>query len=242
MARDNDSANPGTIASCIARTRDQRWAALCVVVLRLLIGFAFLPAGLKKVMGQPFTDPDKVGVFHAFLHAFLATGPFYRFVGLVQLIAACLLMTQRFAFLGALIMMPVLVAIAALCWATGVGTPTLITVTLMALGTLGLLIWDHDKWQSLLVPEGGTLRLEIAPSPHRVDYQLWSLCGWAVLATYVIATALNGGVYRPRTVELTNPAFYLLPLITVFPLVTWMIDRSRYKKRIRTEGANRVNP
>lgn len=203
---------------------------LCVVNLRLLIGFAFLPAGLKKILAQPFTDPEKLGVFHEFLHAFLATGPFYRFVGLIQLFAACLLMTQRFAFLGAVLMMPVLIAIAALCWGTGVGIPTLVTVTLMGLGTLGLLIWDLDKLRSIFVPEGGSLVVQISPATNLVDYRLWAQCGWAVLATYVVATIFNGGVYRPRTVELSNPAFYLLPLITLYPVISWWIDRSRYRK------------
>ncbi len=191
------------------------------------------------MMAQPFTDPDKVGAFHEFLHAFLATGPFYRFVGLVQLFAACLLMTQRFAFLGALIMMPVLIAIAALCWGTGVGIPTLVTVTLMGLGTLALLVWDLDKWRSLLVPEGGSLNVRVLPPANVVDVHLWSLCGWAVLATYAAATAANGGVYRPRSVELGNPAFYLLPLITLYPLATWLIDRSRFRKRENSSGDHR---
>lgn len=202
--------------------------------LRILIGFAFLPAGLKKVLGEPFTDPHKVGAFHEFLHAFLNTGPFYQFVGLVQLTAACMLMTQRFAFLGALIMLPVLAAIAALCWATGVGIPTLVTVTLMGLGTMALLLWDLEKWRGLLVPEGGTLEMHIEAPPSTVDGRLWARCGWAVLITYGIATILEGGVYRPRGAEFGNPAFYLLPLITLYPLFTWVIDRSKYRRR-RTE-------
>ncbi|MCP4443774.1 MAG: hypothetical protein GY811_00315 [Myxococcales bacterium] len=221
----------GAIASLVASARQRRCLALCTVNLRLLIGFAFLPAGLKKVLGQPFTDADKVGVFHEFLHAFLATGPFYQFVGVLQLTAACLLMTQRFAFLGAVIMMPVLVAISALCWGTGVGTPTLITVTLMGLGTLGLLMWDLDKWRGIFVPEGSGSSVVIAPGPQLVDSKLWARCGWAVLATYAIASILHGGVYRPRGMELDTPAFYLLPLIAVYPVVTWFIDRSLFRRR-----------
>ncbi len=215
----------------LSRLREKRWAALCVVNLRILIGFAFLPAGLKKVLGQPFTAPDKTGAFHEFLHAFLATGLFYRFVGLLQLVAACLLMTQYFAFLGAIVMLPILVAISALCWSTGVGTPTLITVTLMTAGTLGLVIWDFDKWRGLLVSEGRSLAQTIEPPAKLVDYQLWARCGWAVLFTYATASAMHGGVYRPRGVELANPAFYLLPLITVYPVVTWMLDRKRFRAK-----------
>ena len=121
--------------------RRQAWMHGVVIVLRYLIGFAFLPAGLKKVLGQPFTDPANSGRFHDFLHAFHATGGFYRFVGVVQLTAAALLLTQRFALLGALLALPVITAIAAFCWSTGV-VPTAVVATLMMLGTAALVVWD----------------------------------------------------------------------------------------------------
>lgn len=229
----NEIAKRSALPRAVAMLRETRWATLCVVNLRILIGFAFLPAGLKKLLAQPFTDPEKTGAFHDFLHAFLATGVFYRFVGTLQLIAACLLMTQYFAFLGAAIMLPILLAISALCWSTGVGTPTLITVTLMSVGTFGLVLWDVDKWRGMFVPEGGSATQTIAAPAKTVDVKLWSRCGWAVLITYAIASALHGGVYRPRGVELGNPAFYLLPLITVYPFVTWVVDRARFRKAQR---------
>ncbi len=227
----NEKAPKAALATLIGALRTKRWAALCVVNLRILIGFAFLPAGVKKLLGQPFTDPEKTGAFHDFLHAFLATGSFYRFVGVLQLVAACMLMTQYFAFLGAVVMLPILVAISALCWSTGVGTPTLITVTLMTAGTLGLVLWDIEKWRGMLVPEGRSLEHRIEAPPQVLDGVLWARCGAAVLVTYAIASLLHGGVYRPRGVELGNPAFYLLPLIALYPFVTWLIDRSRFRNR-----------
>ena len=78
----------------------RRWSHLAVANLRILLGFAFVPAGLKKVLYQPFTDPQNTGAFHDFLYAFYATGAFYTFVGGIQLIIAVLLMTQTFATLG----------------------------------------------------------------------------------------------------------------------------------------------
>ena len=62
------------VAKLLARMRAARWCNLCVVNLRFLIGFAFVPAALKKVLGQPFTDPTNHGPFHDFLHGFYATG------------------------------------------------------------------------------------------------------------------------------------------------------------------------
>ena len=85
------------IARVVHRLRQKRWLHISVIVLRIVIGFAFLPAGLKKVLGEPFTDPTNTGPFHEFLHAFHGTGFFYSFVGAVQLLAAILMMTQRYA-------------------------------------------------------------------------------------------------------------------------------------------------
>ncbi|HLL23075.1 MAG TPA: hypothetical protein VK427_13135, partial [Kofleriaceae bacterium] len=136
------------MTALIASLRRARWANLAVVNLRFLIGFAFLPAALKKISGQPFTDPSNQGRFHDFLHAFYATGWFYGFVGVMQLVAAVLLYTQRFALVGALVALPILTTITAFCWSTGV-YPTASIATLMWLGTLGLLIWDHARLRGI---------------------------------------------------------------------------------------------
>ena len=219
-----------SITSRIQIAHQKRWLQLCVVNLRIVIGFAFLPAGLKKLLDQPFTDPDKVGVFHEFVRAFHATGPFYQFVGLLQLVAALLLMTQRFATLGDAIFLPVLVAITVLCWSTA-GIPTIITVTLMTMGILALLLWDVQKWRGLFVDDRRSVTLQITAVAPVVDRRLWQMCGLAVFVTYLGVCALEGGIYRPRGAEFGNPSFYLLPAITLYPLVTWLVDRSRYRRR-----------
>jgi hypothetical protein len=187
-----------------------------VILLRYLIGFAFLPAGLKKVLGQPFTDPGNSGRFHDFLHAFHATGGFYRFVGAMQLLIAALLLTQRFALAGALLALPVLTAITVFCWSTAV-YPTATVATLMMLGTVALVMWDLERWRGAIAPAE-----PVGP---------WVIAGVAILATYLTATALNGAIYRPRGVELDNPAFYLLIAVPLSPVVTLIPVRRRARRR-----------
>ncbi len=215
----------------IADLRQKRWAQLFVVNLRIFIGLAFLPASLKKILGQPFTDPEKTGVFHEFLHAFHSVDGFYQFVGVMQLVVAVLLMTQRFATLGAALALPLLVAIGALCWSSA-GIPTVTVVTLMTFGVIGLLLWEADRWRGIFASEESSLEIKILAIPALVDRKLWSRCGAAIILVYVAVSLSQGGVYRPRGVELHNPAFYLLPLIVLFPIVTWLIDRSRFKDSI----------
>jgi uncharacterized membrane protein YphA (DoxX/SURF4 family) len=198
-----------------ARARRSRGLGLAVVNLRLLVGFAFVPAGLKKVLGQPFTDPGNSGRFHDFLHAFHATGGFYRFVGVMQLVVAVLLVTQRGARWGAWLALPIITAIMVFCWSTGV-VPTAIVATLLFSGVGGLCAWDAR------------------PGPHEVDERVWQVCGVAVLALYLAACGLTGEVYRPRGAEWHRPAYYTLVAMPFLPVIALVADRRR---RRRSDGA-----
>jgi uncharacterized membrane protein YphA (DoxX/SURF4 family) len=205
----------------LRRAHQTRWLHLLVINLRFLIGFAFVPAGLKKVLDQPFTDPTNHGAFHDFLHAFHATGFFYQFVGATQLLIAVLLITQRFATAGALLATPVLTAITVFCWSTAV-YPTATVATLMLLGTLALVVWDLPRWR-------GGLATEREPPP--LDARLWQICGIAILVLYLGVCALSGEIYRPRGVDLGHPGYYVLHLIALAPLVTLVIERARRRAR-----------
>jgi uncharacterized membrane protein YphA (DoxX/SURF4 family) len=221
-----------TFENLVLRARRQRWLNLFVVNLRILIGFALVPSGLKKVLGQPFTDPENAGPFHEFLHAFFATGAFYPFVGTMQLLAAVLLFSQRFALLGALMLAPILTAIGVFCWSTQV-YPTAIVVTLMWSGTIGLLLWDFHRWRSIFASDRRATELSLPALPPVIDLGLWRLCGLAILALYLGVSALSGEIYRPRGMELDNPAFYLLPAILLLPVVTFVVDARRHRRRAR---------
>ena len=195
--------------TALARLRAARAAWLGAAWLRVLLGFAMLPAGMKKILGEPFTDPALSGPFHDFLDAFYATGFFYRFVGAVQLVIATLLLTQRHAALGALMLAPVITAIGVLCWSTA-AYPTAAVVTLMTAGTFGLLVFDPP----------------VRPSaPRPVDLTPWGRAGWALIAFWLVTTALHGGVYRPRGFAPDVPAFWSLPALFLFPALAWWVER-----------------
>jgi uncharacterized membrane protein YphA (DoxX/SURF4 family) len=212
----------------VAAARRRRWVHLVVVNLRILLGFAFVPAGLKKVLGQPFTDLHNVGPFHDFLHAFRETGGFYRAVGVLQLAAAALLMTQRHASLGAVVALPIITAIVVFCWSTRV-TPTAIVASLMWAGTFGLVLWDLPRWRALLRPEGAPP--PPAPSDDelvaRASPALWGACGAAIFALHLASNAALGRIYRPRGIELDAPGFWVLLATPLLPLVTFLVERRR---------------
>jgi uncharacterized membrane protein YphA (DoxX/SURF4 family) len=225
------------LARILETLRSARWATLCVIQLRILLGFAFLPAGLKKLLDQPFTDPQNAGRFHDFLHAFHATGWFYQFVGAVQLVAAALLITQRFATAGAFLAMPVIATITMFCWSTGV-VPTAIVATLMCLGTAGLLLWDLPRWRLVFAGDHREHTLHLPARGAPVHMPLWQACGVAIVVLYFGACIAMGGVYRPKGMELDQPGFYVMPVILLLPLVTLMLDQRRVAAARR--GASRT--
>jgi uncharacterized membrane protein YphA (DoxX/SURF4 family) len=221
------------LADWIARCRARRSLHLVVANLRILIGFGFLPAGLKKLLGERFTDADNVGAFHDFLHAFWATGPLYHFVGIVQLTGALLLMTQRFATVGAALLLPVLSIITVFVWTTA-GVPTIATATLMLCGVVCLLLWDLHKWSAIFVPDRRATAVRSIPAPavnEVIDTRLWERAGLAVALLYFASCIVHGGVYRPRGAEWSAPAFYILPAITLIPIVALLVDRARHRRR-----------
>ena len=214
----------------VARARERRWLHVVVIVLRMMIGFAFIPAGLKKVVGEPFTDPANTGTFHAFLHTFHDSGVFYHFVGGMQLLCAVLLITQRFATVGALILTPIMTAILVFCWSTSV-IPTASVATLMTLGLALLVLWDVARWRLVFSTQPADVTVSL-PGPHpTIDMRLWTACGWLILILYFGSTLIVGEIYRPMGADWSNPSFIVLQVITVLPFITFIIDyRGRHRR------------
>lgn len=219
------------IERTVEKARARRGLHLFVANLRIFIGFAMLPAGLKKVLGEPFTDASNSGPFHDFLHAFHDTGVFYSFVGATQILVALLLMTQRFALIGALLLVPILTTILVFCWSTAV-YPTASVVTLMWLGTVGLVLWDIDRWRVLFATSGAPPSLaRRVEEDQRLVLNLWGRAGLAVFLLYLVSAVMFGGVYRPRGFEPREPAFWVLALLLCVPVITAVIERRVFRIR-----------
>ncbi len=202
----------------------RRGAHLAIINLRILLAFAFLPAGVKKVLHQPFTDSTNHSRFHDFLHAFLATGWFYQFVGVLQLLVACLLFSQRFTLAGAALALPIITAIVAFTWSTAV--PFTATVaTMMLLGVVALLLWELPRWRPLLDGQAAAPAPPATPT-SLVNLPYWRICGLLIALTYVGLCIYSGGVYRPRPGAAHDAAFWIMSALPALPLATWLIERN----------------
>ncbi|GAB2459085.1 hypothetical protein GCM10011375_08710 [Hymenobacter qilianensis] len=132
-----------------ARVRQNKWLRDFTVFTRIVLAMGFLPSGYVKIVGEQFTDLPICHPMGHYLEAFHRTGFYYTFVGVVQVIAACLLLIPRTATLGAMLYFPIILNIFILTLAVRfVGS--WVTAPLMVLANLYLLCWDYDKLKFIL--------------------------------------------------------------------------------------------
>ncbi|WP_460687085.1 hypothetical protein [Niabella aquatica] len=129
--------------------RSDKWFQHFAVFCRIALAASFLPSGYIKIMGQRFAE----GLSHNnplghYFDALLATGYYYTFIGLTQILIALLLLIPRTALPGALMYFCMIVNIAVLTYATRFHGTRIVTI--MILACLYLLIWDYDRIKYIL--------------------------------------------------------------------------------------------
>ena len=168
---------PPAVADLLARVRATPLLQRFTLMNRLLLAMAFLPTGLVKLTGQRFTIlpvDDPVGFF---FEAMYRTGPYWRFIGIVQVLAAVLLLVPRTATLGAVLFAPVVGSILLITVGVGFGL-TAIIVAGMLLANVWLLCWDADRlWAAGAGLWGSPRELHPLRGMHRVERAGWLLGG-----------------------------------------------------------------
>jgi uncharacterized membrane protein YphA (DoxX/SURF4 family) len=119
-----------------------------VISLRISVGLIFVLMGSWKVGSNEYSMGGRIGE----LFTFLATMDiWWRTIGWVQIGAGVMLITQRFATVGALILLGVAVNIALVNLALWPDFGTTMILTAYALVALTLLLWhDASRWMPLL--------------------------------------------------------------------------------------------
>ena len=111
---------------------------------RILLAIGFMPSGLKKLLGERFTNLGIDNTVGFFFEALYRTGFYWNFLGFMQLLTALLLLIPRTSFLGALLYLPIIINIFIIVTAMSfTGTP--IIAGLMLIANLYLLFWDYKK-------------------------------------------------------------------------------------------------
>ena len=127
-----------------------KWLHYFAIFLRLALAFGFITSGIVKIMGERFASGLSVNhPMGHYLEALHHTGFYYTFIGVMQVIAAILLLVPRTVALGALLYFPVILNICVLSYAVRF-EGSILTSPLMVLGCLFLIFWNYDKIKYIL--------------------------------------------------------------------------------------------
>ena len=128
-------------------------AQIFIIYTRYLIGGAFVFSSIIKIKGKRFTtysqEDAPLGSAMHFFEVLYQTGFYWQFIGWAQLLAGLLLMTQRYAKLGALVNFPILLNVFVITISMDFGGTPLITGLMLAANLL-LLIWHWGELKSLI--------------------------------------------------------------------------------------------
>lgn len=175
--------------------KQKTYTQVFTVYVRYLIGSAFVIAafGMGKFNSQelaisnPGAPIETLQPLQQFFRVMSTSGLYWNFIGLSQLVGGALLMTQRFAKLGAVIFFPLILNIFIITVSFGFqGTP--VVTGLMLLAATYLLMWDLESFQYIL----RTPVIKETPKVLAVhDSQYWTYIGLTMLTSILMMQLLR---------------------------------------------------
>lgn len=175
-----------------ARVRATPFFWRLTLFTRILLATGFIPTGLVKLLGLRFTVIAPDNPIGAFFEAMYQTGLYWRFLGASQVAAGLLLLVPRWAHLGALLFLPIMVNIFVVTVALSfTGTP--VVTGLMLLAVVYLCAWDYHRIRSILTERPWPDDLVVAqPKLDR-----WELAGFWAFGLSLVATFLAMRGFAP---------------------------------------------
>lgn len=192
--------------------RRKQWAIIFVIYTRYLIGGAFVFSSIVKIQGGRFTTDDGSSYpidsgWHLF-ETLYRSGLYWNFLGWSQLLAGMLLMTQRFATLGALLFFPITLNILFITLSYYfAGTP--IITALLVIANIFLLVWDYHKLLPIFKKHNIPATNMLDPTNHN---NLWTYTGmllFLITVVYVMIFGSHPNVWILICVVLGLSAFIL---------------------------------
>jgi len=179
------------LSSIYVRIRTFYKLNLLVWLTRYLLAFAFIPSGMKKVLGQRFTSIGTDNPIGYFFEALFRSGMYWNFLGWGQLIAAVLMMTQLFATLGNLIFFFIITNIFFITVSMHF-TGTWFIALLMLFASTCLLLWDVNRLQ-YIISKKGFLEISnevILPEASKI----WQISGILLFVESVSYTLIDNAI------------------------------------------------
>ena len=131
------------------RLRQSVLAWRLVVGTRLLLAVGFIPTGMVKLLGRPFTMAGPETPIGLFFYNLFQSGAYWQFLGGMQVLAGLMVLVPATATLGAAMFFGIILNIFVITVALGfTGTPFITGPMLLASGLL--LMWDYHRLRGLL--------------------------------------------------------------------------------------------
>jgi hypothetical protein len=169
-------------------------AQIFIIYTRYLIGGAFVFSSIIKIKGKRFTTNSQedapLGSAMHFFETLFQTGFYWQFIGWAQVLAGFLLMTQRYAKLGAVVNFPILLNVFVITISMDFGGTPLITGLMLA-ANLMLLIWHWGELKSLI-----NLHYTPEPKDQEENKPLWAITG-LLLFSFTAGYRLIIDFYNP---------------------------------------------
>ncbi len=209
------------LSSIYVRVRTYYPLNLMVWLTRYLIAFAFIPSGMKKILGQRFTNIGTDNPIGYFFEALFRTGMYWNFLGWGQLIAAILMMTQLFSTLGNLIFFFIVSNIFIITVSMHF-TGTWLIALLMLFASTCLLLWDANRLQYIIVRKGFLeIRQDVKlPEASRI----WQISGILLFIASVSYTLIDN-VIKTNHLQLFLGFFILIVITVVATIILELRDR-----------------
>lgn len=146
-----------------------------IIYTRYLIGGTFVFASLIKIKGRRFTrDSGEFNPINSGWHFFetmYQSGLFWQFIGISQLLAGLLLLTQKYSKLGAIFNLPIILSIFIITLSYYFSYTPVIT-GMMLFANVILIAWEWDEIKVLL-----NLKPKIDKSLRLEKDTLWQIVG-----------------------------------------------------------------
>lgn len=182
--------------------RRYTWLVYFSILLRIALAWGFLPSGFVKIMGERFTSLSNNHPMGAYLTALHKTGFYYTSIGILQILAAILLLIPRTVLLGALIYLPIILNIAILSISVRF-EGSLVSSPLMVCAVLFLIFWEYHKWKNILPFNHKKVVLELPVKEQQTKKIPWSIFGGIFTATIIIVLLVTQGfaIYPRNTTK-----------------------------------------
>jgi uncharacterized membrane protein YphA (DoxX/SURF4 family) len=181
------------------KIKQNRWHWIFSIICRFLLAYAFIIAGMVKILGERFASGlSELHPMGAYLVALHHTGYYYTFIGIAQVISGVFLLIPGTVLLGALIYLPIIVNIWILSFAVRF-EGSIVSSPLMVLANLYILAWHYDKLKYILPFNRFSKKVSL-PKPSKYEYKFPFLFFIGVISIkgFTVWFASHGYQVMPR--------------------------------------------